>query len=325
MTSECKILLITSKEDVTTDFIVQELSQQNTSYYRFNTDEIGKSIFVNFDFQNSIFELHDEHLNRIINLSQVKSVYFRRPEIDFSNQGLTEGETSFVYAELAYMLEGLYRILNKAFWINKVWSIRQAENKIYQLQLAKEIGFKVPRSLVSNIPAKALEFYKATNQTTIIKPIKSGLVEAHKEEGVIFTSRLQLNETNIERVKSCPVYIQELIVKQADVRVTTVGKQIFPVRIESQDTEDAKVDWRRARNPLPHARIDLPRDIIDKCLKLTARLDLTFGAIDFILDEKGNFVFLEINPNGQWAWIEKQTGCHIAKEITNLLIEKAMA
>ncbi len=324
MTSDCKILLITNKEDVTTDFIVQELSRQNTSFYRFNTDELGKSIFVNFDFENDIFELWDERLQRTINLCIVKSVYFRRPEIDFESNGLTEGEISFVYAEMSYMLEGLYRILEKSFWINKVWSIRQAENKIYQLRLAKEIGFDIPRSLVTSIPSKALKFYLSSNQSTIIKPIKSGLVEGRNEEGVIFTSRVQLNNNNIERVKSCPVYLQELIGKEADVRVTVVGNQVFAARIESQETQEAKVDWRKARHPLPHKTIDLPASITEKCLKLTGKLDLVFGAIDFILDKKGNFIFLEINPNGQWAWIEKQTGQNISKQITNLLIEKAM-
>ena len=317
-------MLITNKEDITTDFIVQELLLSKTAFYRFNTDELGKSIFVQFDFDNSVFELQDERLQRTINLSTVKSVYFRRPEIDFDSKELTEGEASFVYAELSYMLEGLYRILEKSFWINKVWSIRQAENKIYQLQLAKEIGFEIPRSLITSLPGKALEFYELANKATIIKPIRSGLVEGQEEEGVIFTSRIELNENNTERVASCPVYLQELVSKQADVRVTVVGDQLFPTRIESQDTEEAKVDWRKARHPLPHTAIELPPAIREKCLTLTGKLDLTFGAIDFILDERENFVFLEINPNGQWAWIEKQTGQLIAKQITNLLIEKAV-
>lgn len=324
MTSDRRILLITNKEDITTDFIVQKLIASNTTFYRFNTDELGKSIFTNFNFKNSIFELIDERLHRTINLSQIKSVYFRRPEIDFDSKDLSEGETNFIYAELSYLLEGLYRLLSNAFWINKVWSIRQAENKIYQLQLAKEIGFQIPCSVITSMPSKALEFYESNNQSTIIKPIRSGLIEGNEEEGVIFTSRIQLNDSNIERVKASPVYLQELINKQADVRVTVVGNQIFPARIDSQDTEEAKVDWRRARDPLPHAKLNLPEDIIDRCLKLTERLDLTFAAIDFILDKNENFVFLEINPNGQWAWIEKQTGHHIAKQITDLLIEKSV-
>jgi glutathione synthase/RimK-type ligase-like ATP-grasp enzyme len=70
---------------------------------------------------------------------------------------------------------------------------------------------------------------------------------------------------------------------------------------------------------LHHSKIELPSNILKKCFDLTSRLKLKFGAIDFILDKNGEYIFLEINPNGQWAWIEKQTGYQISDEITNLL------
>ena len=58
---------------------------------------------------------------------------------------------------------------------------------------------------------------------------------------------------------------------------------------------------------------------MEQCITLLKILNLRFGAIDFILDTAGNFTFLEINPNGQWAWIEKRTGYEISNEIVNLL------
>lgn len=66
-------------------------------------------------------------------------------------------------------------------------------------------------------------------------------------------------------------------------------------------------------------KIKLPDAILNQCISLLKILNLRFGAIDFILDKNGNYIFLEINPNGQWAWIEKQTGYKISNEITNLL------
>ncbi|MNZ28723.1 hypothetical protein D3C78_459550 [compost metagenome] len=49
------------------------------------------------------------------------------------------------------------------------------------------------------------------------------------------------------------------------------------------------------------------------------RLNLRYGAIDFVCDPQGNLWFLEINPNGQWAWIENLTGYPIAEAIVDEL------
>jgi len=158
MITGCKVILITNKEDITTDFIVKALTLKNSPFYRFNTDELGETVFINFDFQQSIFEIIDARQGLIINLLEVRVVYFRRPEIRINKEGLTAGEVNFIRSEIAYMLEGLYRILDQATWVNDVWAIRSAENKIYQLLLAGQVGFKVPESLISNIPMKLSSF-----------------------------------------------------------------------------------------------------------------------------------------------------------------------
>ena len=315
------ILLITNTTDVTTDFIVKALRTRGVTFYRLNTDEIGRSIQLCFDFANRKFTLVDRAQGIELDLLLIKSVYFRRPEVRIDTQDLTAAEANFIHGKMTFVLEGLYKILDKAFWLNKLYSIRHAENKIYQLLVAEEEGFVIPRSLVTNIPKIASGFYEDTQQCTIIKPIKSGLLEAETEEGVIFTSKIDLVDENIQRVGPCPVYLQQMISKQADVRITVVGNNVFGACIHSQDRESSSVDWRKAEEPLPHSSIELPAELIENCLKLTRRLSLNFGAIDFILDKNGEYIFLEINPNGQWAWIEKQLNYPISDAITDLLIE----
>lgn len=48
-------------------------------------------------------------------------------------------------------------------------------------------------------------------------------------------------------------------------------------------------------------------------------LNLQFAAIDFVLDVENRYWFLEINPNGQWVWIEHLVELPISKEIVNQL------
>jgi len=287
-----------------------------------NTEDIGGSVQIDLNFENDQYLLFDSTDSACIDLTKVTAVYFRRPEINNSFEDLSSGEQSFIRSELLFTLEGLYKILHKAFWINDVYAIRNAENKIYQLLIAKELGFIIPKSVITNIPKRAQKFDNSNKETgCIIKPIKSGLVEGHDEQGVIFTSKVVINEATSERVVRCPVFLQNLVSKIGDVRVTVIGKKIFAALIHSQGIKDAEVDWRKSLDPLKHTIIELPDDVSKKCLALTKALSLNFAAIDFILNKENDFIFLEINPNGQWAWIEKRLNLRLSDELTELLVK----
>jgi glutathione synthase/RimK-type ligase-like ATP-grasp enzyme len=220
---------------------------------------------------------------------------------------------------MIYTLEGIYKLLRNAYWISPLYSIREAENKIYQLDLAKSIGFKIPNSIITNTYDKATLFFKENDKKCIIKPIKSGLIEDNTDSKVIFTNLLDSFPENSEKITTNPCYLQSHILKKGDIRVIAVGNKIFATLIHSQEYLKTQTDWRKGEMKLKHRKINLPPEINDKCISLLQTLKLRYGAIDFILDENDNYIFLEINPNGQWAWIEKQTGYKITQAIVNLL------
>lgn len=318
------VLVITNKNDVTSDFIVKHLALKNISFYRLNTEEIGISVQLNFDYLANSFTIIDSIKKITVNLLAIKSVYFRRPEVHNNFIDVSNGEKRFLNLELSTALEGIYKILSNAFWLNHIESIRNAENKPYQLILALETGFKIPPTLITNVAENAMTFYHAQDNSCIIKPLKSGLVITENEEQIIFTTKVNLEQNNIGRISMCPVYFQKLLKKRADVRVTVVGNKLFAAKIHSQDFEDSIVDWRKTSETLPYSKLTLPEIIQMKCFRLVKKLGLNFGAFDFILDDNDEYIFLEINPNGQWAWIETQLNYPISETITNLLIEKAV-
>jgi glutathione synthase/RimK-type ligase-like ATP-grasp enzyme len=117
---------------------------------------------------------------------------------------------------------------------------------------------------------------------------------------------------------------QAYVPKRLEVRVTVVGSAIFPAEIHSQQTHRTRHDWRRydhGETPyLPHA---LPGHVAERCLRLVAELGLCYGAIDLVLTPDGRYVFLEINPNGQYLWIEHATGMPISGAVCDLLLGTA--
>lgn len=315
-----KVLIISNKSDVTSDFIVKELKEKKIEFFRFNTEELTKSCFITLDFTKDSYVIQDIITNKKNDLREFSSVYFRRPEIpSVNNSDLTIGEEAFLKNEIAYTLEGVYKIIRNAYWVSPLFSIRQAENKIYQLDVAKSLGFIIPESIVTNDYEEFMNFYERNERNCIIKPIKSGLIKDKTDSKVIFTNSLSDIPILKADFEMSPNYIQKRIQKKGDIRVTMVGDKVFATFIHSQEENQTKTDWRRGEIELKHTRIDLPDSINIKCIKLLSKLDLRFGAIDLIMDEKGQFTFLEINPNGQWAWIERQTGYKISKEIVNLL------
>lgn len=313
------VLIITNKSDLTSDFIVKRLREKNISFYRFNTEELSKSCFLTFDFQKDLFTLTDINLRKQYNLKEFTSVYFRRPKLpNINTEDLSRGEISFLKNEFYYTLEGLYKILKDSYWVSPIYAIREAENKIYQLDIARKIGFSIPASIITNIYNDSIDFYIRNNANCIIKPIKSGIIEDENNTKIIFTSLLK-RKPQKEQIEFSPNFFQSHIEKLYDVRVTMVGEKAFTTLIDSQNSIDTLIDWRKGEHLLKHIKIELPDKILKQCISLLRTLNLRFGAIDFILDKNNNFIFLEINPNGQWAWIEKQTGYKISEEIANLL------
>jgi len=153
------------------------------------------------------------------------------------------------------------------------------------------------------------------------KPLRNAVVTGGNRERVLFTTRVSVDEeTDADSIKACPMILQREIRKKFDVRVTVVGEQVFAATIDSQTDPATEVDWRRmSKAGLGHAVYQLPKAMADRCIALTRKLGLRFGAIDFVLDQDGQLWFLEINPNGQWGWIETRTGHPIAAAIVSEL------
>jgi glutathione synthase/RimK-type ligase-like ATP-grasp enzyme len=108
------------------------------------------------------------------------------------------------------------------------------------------------------------------------------------------------------------------------LRVTVVGSAVFAAEIHSQFTQHTRFDWRRYDHfETPHRIHALPTEIAQQCVSLVRQLGLCYGAIDLVLTPEGRHVFLEINPNGQYLWIEHATGLPISDAVCDLLLAGA--
>jgi glutathione synthase/RimK-type ligase-like ATP-grasp enzyme len=316
------ILIITNREDITSDLLVLRLQERNIPYYRFNTESFPSKISLHIAFTPDFTgHIYDKESERKIDFCEIKSVYYRRPS--FPIPSVNDGNVArkhFAALEAINSFQGFIQNLN-CFWVSRPSSIKYAENKVTQLNVAKKIGFKVPQTVVSNNPEEVIDFINRNKNDVIIKPVKSGFISDNE---LIFTNiinRKEIVEPN--RIMKIPSIYQQRIRKKYDIRVTIFGKKVFPVEIHSQKFADSKTDWRRSSDlKMEQKEHLLPKKLQEKCLQLTNYFKLEFGAIDMVLTHEKEYFFLEINPNGQWAWLEQRTNYNLTDTLIDLLLNR---
>lgn len=303
------ILIITHKEDFTADFVIEKLNQREIKYFRLNCEDLNKNDYL-FDSGNNFhFSMNG--------ISEFSSVWFRRtklPDIESTDQG----QKIFLLADYESLFDNLFNLIKSEKWLSIPGFIYKAENKLYQLQKAKKIGFNIPNTIVTNSHKKLSDFIINNGKDVIIKPIRQGRI--HLLDGVktIFTN--QVTQDVLEALTQydlTPCIIQNNVLKEYEIRITIVGDKVFSAKINSQENVNTQTDWRKEKKPF--TKYNLPLDIQSKCRQLLKELNISFGAIDLIKDKNGKYVFLEVNPNGQWAWIEMETGLKISEAIINYL------
>jgi glutathione synthase/RimK-type ligase-like ATP-grasp enzyme len=158
-------------------------------------------------------------------------------------------------------------------------ALHRAENKVVQLKLAQSLGFKIPDILITNSKEAVRQFAKKNKQSgTVIKPLFSGRIESSFSLQVIYTSELTESHLNlIDEFDLTPCIFQEKISKAYELRVTVVGREVFAARVNSQENENTKVDWRRER--LAFVPYSLPQEVSNRCVKLVQSLNLSSGQL----------------------------------------------
>lgn len=234
--------------------------------------------------------------------------------------GLTREREAWAIGEALEALRGIWRGYC-GLWVNHPDANDRASSKLEQLRRAKRLGFEVPDTVVTNDPAVASAFAESVGLPLACKPIRTGYIELDGREQLFFTSVVDEGDlVEFGQEDKTPYLFQPLIDKQCEFRVTVIGERVFSVRLDSQEREDSRVDWRRGdQTRLAHTPTSLPARVEEHCRNLVHEYGLVFSAIDLALDRAGRYVFFEINPNGQWAWLEQITGIPLRAALADIL------
>jgi glutathione synthase/RimK-type ligase-like ATP-grasp enzyme len=321
------ILVLTERFDPHADAVIDMLNRSNAPAVRFETADFPSRVTATLRFDDS----SDGAVLRIgeadIHLGSVRTVWYRRPAPPQVSAELEELDREFAKGEASHMLLSVWRLLRNCFWVNPRDSSLNAECKPFQLQVAREVGFEVPRTLMTNDPALVADFVRRCAGEAIYKPFSPHVrlppAGTDSAARTIYTNRIRVQDLErTESVRWAPCIFQEYVEKKVEIRVTVIGRKLFAAEIHSQDSERTRTDWRRYDlERTPHRPHTLPPAVAGRCMELVRRLGLVFGCIDLILTPDGRYVFLEINPNGQWYWVEQLTGLPLLENFCQMLTQ----
>jgi len=319
-----KVLIITHSEDnESIPMVINAIEAKGRKAFRFDTDKFPTEVTLDVYYGKGTEQLILTCESEELNLQEVSAVWYRRIAIgQLIPTTMDEQLREASIQESRVTVQGMIASI-KGFHLDPLPNIRRAENKQLQLQIARELGLDIPRTLITNNPDAVRKFAQECEQGLISKMLSSFAIYEGGKEKVVFTNPVTPEDLEyLDGLRFCPMTFQEKIPKALELRVTIVGKLIFTAAIDSQSNEKSLYDWRRQGVALIDAWeiYNLPEDVEQKLRQLMDYFGLTYGAIDIIVTPDNRHVFLEINPVGEFFWLENCPGLPISQAIANNLI-----
>jgi hypothetical protein len=303
------ILLVTNSRDFATDLVVAELRKRDAAYLRLDLDLLSEdSVTLDVGGPSLSQRLPDGETRTV---ASPHAILFRAPTHLRESSGHRHTPEELLQLHQWAAFARSLTIFRDARWVNHPVPTYAAETKPYQLVVAASLGFAVPRTFVANSLPSPL----SDQDTVAMKALDTFLVRQGDHDLFFYTTTVRPSDLTPSATRAMPVIFQTLIHPKTDVRVTVVGETCFA----AETPGDVRGDWRLQKDEIQFRRATLSEDVRGKCVALTRALGLRFGAIDLVRSD-GTDWFLEINPTGEWAWLEDLFDGEIARAIAEELL-----
>lgn len=323
------VFIFTNKNDIHPTNVIKHLASWGVPVFRLNTeclltdyqfkwwcDENGCDFYIR-NIKNNL-EVYGHEITAVWERRAMTPKHLpithRERSINKYNREEAHGFLSF----LRYYMRDIYSI-------GSIVEDRPAESKMLQLAVAKSIGAKVPDTCYANYKS-AFENLCSRHEMLSLKTINNDSIFVEGEKEYVFYSQkcksADLMKQAPEAFSQTACYLQNYIDKKYELRITVCCNDIVACKIDSQIQGETtgKIDWRQGYDyNLRQEIVEIPDSVKDLCLSYLKKMKLNFGCFDFIVTPDDEYIFLECNPNGQWLWIELETGFDISEIVARNL------
>lgn len=313
------LLISHSGDFFTIDRVAEKLSEWNVKSIRFNTDLFPEEIKLNEYIGSTGYTIDVQTKEAQFNTSEIGAVWNRKVWTPIFKNTMNEQYLQASIRESVAVRTAFFQSLQHLPWLDHIPAVVEASDKYYQLRVAHSVGLKVPETLISNDEKAVRRFYKKL-KTPMICKLHTALSNSMKGSTFSFYTTL-IEEENLEdldMLNVCPMIFQSFISKAYELRVAYVDGQCFAGKIQSGDV----VDWRKPGFHFSWEDYTIPLPLQKKLIALMQKLNLSFGAIDLIAQPNGEYVFLEVNPVGEWGMLERDLDLPISEAIAKVLLKQ---
>jgi MvdC family ATP-grasp ribosomal peptide maturase len=318
------VLLLTHSADYyTIELVAEALARMGARPFRLNTDCFPGSVKLSARMGNDRAAYLIEDGGAQVSTEEIRAVWARKLWTPRMDANLDERFREMCVRESVAALEGFLDALHDARWVNDIQRERAAENKQRQLRIAARAGLRIPRTLVTNDPAAARQFFAETEGRMVAKLLRPLTVSMNAAPLFVYTSPVREEDlADAETLRHSPMVFQELIPKERELRIAWVAGKAFTGALDASGTSRGQTDWRLAApEECRWQTAELPVEVSHGLQSLMTELGLVFGAIDFICTPSGEHVFLEVNPGGEWGMLERDLGLPISEAIADALLK----
>lgn len=314
MTAPDTVLVLTSPHDTTADLVVAALVERNAPVFRCDTADFPQQLHLSAVLSggNMAWSGRLSNSDRSVPLEQIRCGYYRRPNAFKPEKSFDADTRDWISMQARLGLGGV--LATTARWLNHPSRIGYAEYKPVQLAAAARAGLALPPTLITNEPAAAMRFAAEVGEL-VYKPLSTPGTPGT----AVYTNRVSAAQLNDPAIGQTAHLFQQWVDKDYEVRLVVVDQEYVATAIAAGSAA-ARVDWRTDYGALSYSTVQTPKPVRESVARLLCNLDLRFAAMDFAVTSDGEWVFLDLNPNGQWAWIAKHTGLDIAGIIADALL-----
>ncbi len=311
------ILIVTNTDDLHADIVSDKIAGLGGGVFRLNLDAFPETYPITLSRDGGAWRgaIRNSETGVTLRPSQIGAVWLRKRGAYSFRSPLQGRERRFAEQETEHLLLGWLMSLT-CFWMSHPVAVRAASRKLEQLERAGRFGFNTPPSLVTTSRDDVERFRRSAPNGVIYKPMSSARLGGgppdadagadDEPDRVLPTTRItEDNADALDAVSETPCLFQHDIPKRHETRITVIDETVFAAKIDSQADPRTAADYRDFSADIRYDLEELPPAIEKRCRDYVRSYGLTFGAIDMIVTPDGDYVFLEINPVGQFLFVEE--------------------
>jgi len=321
---EQPVLIVTEPLDVHADFVISELAKRDVPVFRFHPGDFPASAQISISGSGTVWSAEIRTPLRSLHLQDVRAAWLRRPGDPVVGAALRPETREFAVQQARSTLTALYALIGDR-WLSHPEAIRAAADKVRQMRHAAAAGLAVPDTLIGNDVGRVAGFHRGNMRAgrgTAVKSLHLG-TQVSYDGGlrVPLTARWpeNLDPGQLDSIGLAPAVFQEYVPKQREIRAVVIGSQVFAASVDSQAIPEARHDVRGAAAKAGYEPCDLPASTRTALLDVVHGLRLRFCSADLVLTPDGQYVFLDLNPNGQWLWLEQEAKLPLSAAMADLL------